>query len=66
LRVPGITPIFDRARRYYRKNKDLLSLGIFRKIVHSWNQRYCKPPLDDFEVNGICNSILNHNNGGNA
>ena len=54
--------LFDRARKYYRKNKDLLSVDTFKKIVHSWNQKYCKPPLPDFEVNGICNSILNYNN----
>ena len=57
--------LFDRARKYYRRNKDLiLSDNTFRKIVHSWNKKYCKPPLPEFEVNGICNSILNHNNGG--
>ena len=54
--------LFDRARRYYRKNKDILSDDNFRKIVHSWNQRYCKPPLSDFEVNAICNSILEYQN----
>ena len=46
--------LFDRARKYYRRNKDLiLSDDTFRKIVHSWNKKYCKPPLPEFEVNGI-------------
>ena len=57
--------IFDKSRKYYQKNKDLLSDNSFRKIVNSWNQKYCKPPLDPFEIDSICNSILNHhsNNG---
>ena len=57
--------LFDRARRYFRKNKDLLSTDTFRRIVHSWNQKWCYPPLPEFEVNGICSSILNHNGGQN-
>ena len=56
--------LFDRARKYLRKNKDLLSAETFRKIVHCWNKKYCKPPLPEFEVDGICNCILNHNNRG--
>ena len=57
--------LFDRARRYLRKNKDLLSAKTFRILVHSWNEKYCKPPLDPVEVDSICNSILNHNGGRN-
>ena len=57
--------LFDRARKYYRKNKDILSANTFRNIVNCWNQKYCKPLLPSVEVDSICNSILNHNGGQN-
>ena len=52
--------LFDRARRYLRKNRDLLTPDNFKRIVQSWNAKWCKPPLSGFEVNNICNSILSY------
>jgi hypothetical protein len=52
--------IFHRARRYYRKNIDILSIDNFKKIVHNWNEKYCEPPLPDFEIESVTNSIVFH------
>ena len=52
--------LFDRARKYLKKNLDLLNADNFRRIVHSWNEKWCNPPLLDFEVDGICSSVLSY------
>ena len=60
--------LFDRLRKYFNKNKDLLTSEVFTRLAHSLNERFCKPPLSHFEVNAIANSILgfnNNDNGGN-
>jgi hypothetical protein len=57
--------LFDRARNYYRNHKDLLTADNFRKIIHQFNERWCKPELSYFEVDSICNSVLNFYEGDN-
>jgi hypothetical protein len=55
--------LFNKGREYFNRNKDLLSIDSFRRIIQGWNKKYCKPPLPYFEVDSICNSILGFNGG---